>query len=105
MSNSHHLPIDIQKIDESTSLLVAMNHPLRIQILELISKNQSMSVNAIYHSLGLDQSITSQHLRVLRDHNLVVKMKQGKYMLYSINDPFVQKAKLAIHSFVGEHKD
>ena len=39
---------------------------LRMKILEFIDQNEEINVNKIYNTLGLEQSITSQHLRILR---------------------------------------
>jgi ArsR family transcriptional regulator len=42
-------------------------------------------VNKIYNTLKLEQSITSQHLRILRDAGLVNTTRDGKYIHYTVN--------------------
>lgn len=74
---------DLQKVNQVSEFLRALTHPLRIQILNFI--NQNREVNEIYGNLDLEQSITSQHLKVLRNNGLVATRKQGKYVVYSIN--------------------
>lgn len=43
----------------------ALAHPLRLSILLFIDKNKTVNVNRIYNTLKLEQSITSQHLKIL----------------------------------------
>jgi ArsR family transcriptional regulator len=69
----------------SSEILRAVAHPLRLKILEFINLNPNINVNKIYNSLQLEQSITSQHLRTLRDVGLVNAHREGKYIRYTIN--------------------
>lgn len=69
----------------SSEILRAVAHPLRLKILEFIDLNPNINVNKIYSSLQLEQSITSQHLRTLRDVDLVNAHREGKYIRYTIN--------------------
>lgn len=65
--------------------LRAITHPLRLSILAFIDKNEMVNVNQIYNTLKLEQSITSQHLRILRKSNLVITEREGKFVKYSVN--------------------
>ena len=60
-------------------------HPLRMKIMGFIDKNKNVHVNKIYNTLGLEQSITSQHLRILRNADLVKTKREGKFIFYSLN--------------------
>ena len=88
-------------LDEISGHLRALTHLLRLQILDYIDKNPSTSVNNIYNSLGLEQSITSQHLRILRNSELVIAKREGKQILYNINYKWVEKLNLAIKNFLN----
>jgi len=74
-----------EQLDVSAGLLRAIAHPLRLQILSFIDKNKIINVNKIYNKLNLEQSITSQHLRILRNAEIVSTKREGKYILYSVN--------------------
>ena len=63
----------------------AIAHPLRMMIVKFIHEKGRVNVNRIYNSLGLEQSITSQHLKILRDENLVMTTREGKFIYYSLN--------------------
>lgn len=69
----------------AAQVMRAIAHPLRLRIIRFIDKNRKINVNKIYNKLKLEQSITSQHLRILRDANLVNADRDGKFIYYSIN--------------------
>jgi ArsR family transcriptional regulator len=56
----------------SSEILRAVAHPLRMKILEFIDEHGNINVNKIYNNLDLEQSITSQHLKILRNAGLVI---------------------------------
>ena len=63
----------------------ALAHPLRLSIIAFIDKNGEINVNKIYRSLRLEQSITSQHLKILREARLVDMEKSAQQRIYTIN--------------------
>lgn len=88
-----------QKLDISTELLRAVAHPLRLSIIEFIDQNKVINVNKIYNTLSLEQSITSQHLRILRNAEVVDTKREGKYIYYSLNYKKVDQLDKAIAAF------
>ena len=89
-----------ERLDNSTDILRALAHPLRIKILSLIEQNDEINVNKIYNTLDLEQSITSQHLSVLRNADVVHTNRDGKFVQYSIDYTKVDRAVQAIKSFL-----
>jgi ArsR family transcriptional regulator len=77
-------PIQEKELTRSTEILRALAHPLRMRILEFIDQNEMINVNKIYSSLRLEQSITSQHLRILRQAGLVETERRGKFIHYRV---------------------
>ena len=92
--------IDNDKLQLSSELLRALAHPLRLKILEFIDQHKVINVNKIYNTLRLEQSITSQHLRILRSAGLVRTDRDGKFIHYSIDYRQVEKANKAINRFL-----
>ncbi|MEM1326763.1 MAG: metalloregulator ArsR/SmtB family transcription factor [Bacteroidota bacterium] len=88
-----------EKLETSSAILRALAHPLRMKIIEFIDQNEEVNVNKIYSTLHLEQSITSQHLRILRQSNLVETQRMGKYVFYSLNYERIQQASLAVAHF------
>jgi DNA-binding transcriptional ArsR family regulator len=77
--------INEDKLRDSSEVLRALAHPLRMKILEFIDKHKTINVNKIYNSMKLEQSITSQHLKILRATEVVITEREGKFILYSVN--------------------
>ena len=94
------ITFDQEKLNISAEILRALAHPLRIKILDYIDKNEGINVNVIYKNLQLEQSITSQHLRIMRDAGVVNAQKEGKYMFYSIDYSKVDRAVTAVNRFL-----
>ncbi len=85
--------------ETTSSLLRSIAHPLRIRILNFIGQNQPVKVNTIYKDLALDQSITSQHLRILKDNQVVTYERKGKEIYYSLHIDNLSK----IATIVNKH--
>jgi len=94
--------INHEKLQTSSNILRALAHPLRLQILSFIDQNGTINVNKIYNTLKLEQSITSQHLRILRLAGLVETQRDGKFIHYSIEYPKIANAVKAISNFLEE---
>ncbi len=91
--------IDEKKLLASNKLLRAMAHPLRLAILTHIYTQGECNVNAIYTSLGLEQSVVSQHLRILRTAHLVKTERRGKFVFYRTNLEQLAIVRRAIDQF------
>lgn len=99
MATSNSLQIQEQELEHSTEVLRALAHPLRMRILEFIDRNDGINVNRIYSALDLEQSITSQHLRILRQAELVETERQGKFIYYRLRYGKLFSTVRAIRSF------
>lgn len=64
----------------------AYNNRYRRQLIRfLTTQEEPVTVSDIYRKLGWEQSVCSQHLKILRDSNLVTFVVNGKERYYSIN--------------------
>ena len=78
-------PEELQAIQNTKSVLRAIDHPLRLKLLSLISHNGEMTVKEIYRELDIEQSLASLHLNILRNVQVVNAQRQGKNVRYSLN--------------------
>ncbi len=101
MSNNALLITRDEDIERASRSLKAMSHPLRLKILEFIDTCRRINVNKIYNTLKIEQSITSQHLRILRMAGLVNAERDGKFIHYTVDYNRVEVAQLAIDHFYG----
>ncbi len=97
--------ISDDKLQVSSNILRALAHPLRMKILEFIDQNDQINVNKIYNTLKLEQSITSQHLRILRMAGLVQTRRDGKFIHYSLDYDKLANAVDAIDNFLHEESN
>ena len=58
----------------------------RLRIVKLLSKSE-LTVDELVEQLGLAQSTTSHHLRVLKEVNLIQGQKRGRSIYYSLVHP------------------
>ena len=92
--------INPEKLEAASELLRALAHPLRLQIIDFIDQSDAINVNKIYNTLKLEQSITSQHLRVLRTTDLVSTERDGKFIHYRIDYDKIDQTVKAIRNFL-----
>jgi DNA-binding transcriptional ArsR family regulator len=71
-------------IERTSARLKALGHPTRLRILCLLQKEGSC-VQELEQKLDLRQSNVSQHLRILRDLDLVHVQRDGQTVCYSLN--------------------
>ena len=57
----------------------------RVRMIELL-KRRSLCVNTLAKTLNITPAAVSQHLRVLRDADLVIADKQGYFVHYRVNE-------------------
>ena len=91
--------LDYALARKGLSRIKALAHPLRLSILAFIDKNGEINVNKIYRSLKLEQSITSQHLKILRTANLVKFRRDGKMIFYSVNYTGIRQLMNVVRKF------
>lgn len=71
-----------EQLEHSAQILKAMAHPIRVAIMALI-EGKKMNVTQIYEELGLEQSVVSHHLGILRDKGVLLGERDGKNVFYS----------------------
>ena len=89
-----------EKLHYSSELMRALAHPLRLKILEFIDSQGAINVNKIYNTLNIEQSITSQHLKILKMAGVVHAEKSGKFVTYEIDYEVIKRAEKAVRKFL-----
>lgn len=92
-------------LKKASNILRAIAHPVRMAIVMFIAEKGTTNVNTIYNSLKLEQSITSQHLRILRNAELVETTRDGKFIHYSVNIPNMVKLNAAVKKMMQKKVD
>ncbi len=76
---SHQVPPEV----DCASRLRVLADRTRLEVMRLLIAG-ALHVGELNESLGIDQSLLSHHLRVLREAGLVVGERDGKAVLYRL---------------------
>jgi len=71
------------------NLFKGLAHPIRVRVLEVLSAHPEISVTELLADTGMEASHLSQHLSVLRRHNLVIAERRGSQVFYRLAYPQV----------------
>ena len=71
----------------------ALSDETRLKILLIISK-RTICQKGISKHLGISDSAVSQHIKVLKEANIVTGIKEGYSVIYVINEEAFNKARL-----------
>ncbi|WP_120338524.1 ArsR/SmtB family transcription factor [Cryobacterium soli] len=72
------------------NLFKGLAHPVRVRVLEVLANaTGDLSVTDLLTDTGLEASHLSQHLSVLRRHNLVLAERRGSLVFYRLAYPQV----------------
>jgi DNA-binding transcriptional ArsR family regulator len=80
----------------------AIDHPLRRKILKLLEEKEPIKVTDIYVNLRIEQSVASQHLKILRESKIVETERKGKSILYKPNYNNLTKLEKIVTEIVTE---
>jgi len=77
-------------LKKASSILRAVAHPIRLAIIDTLSGGEC-TVGHIAATTGTPQALTSQQLKILRDHDILASRRDGNRVFYRINNPAVLK--------------
>jgi DNA-binding transcriptional ArsR family regulator len=77
-------------ISDLTMIYSALGEQTRLAIAIYLLENPS-NVNAISKNLNLSQPKVSHHLRILKDSKVVKATKDGKNVIYDIDDKHIEE--------------
>ncbi len=93
--------------DPRSRLFMALASDQRLKILELLREGEKSSSDLI-EALGLDPSVVSRHLMMLRNLGLVKARKEGVAMFFSIADDrvlqLIELATQIIRDWLDQHR-
>ena len=83
-----------------TRIFRALSVETRVRIVQLL-KQKPFCVQALAQRLDVTPAAVSQHLRVLRDADLVTPDKQGYYVHYRVNEETLKAWKALSDELLG----
>ncbi len=79
--------------EELVALAKAIAHPIRLQILRLLSSGSTCVCGEIVDQLPLAQSTVSEHLRILKEAGLIKGEVDGPRVCYALEPEGVARLK------------
>ncbi|MBV7432827.1 ArsR/SmtB family transcription factor [Dermabacteraceae bacterium P13101] len=90
--------------EDVARLFGALSNPIRAAIVHRISEGHC-TVSEFVDLLGLSQPLVSQHLKVLREAEIVVAERRGRSMHYHLVDEHVAHVFLDAYAHTKEEKE
>ncbi|HEB51607.1 MAG TPA: ArsR family transcriptional regulator [Desulfobulbus sp.] len=75
----------MSETDKAARIFKVLSVETRLRMIELL-KDRSLCVNALARALSITPAAVSQHLRVLRDAEIVTAEKRGYFVHYRLNE-------------------
>lgn len=92
---------DYPELKKAALALRAIDHKVRLKILEFLNEKGESAVTPIYNKLRLEQSLASMYLGLLRKSGLVKTRRDGQKIYYSVNHEKIQTLKVASKIIIG----
>lgn len=92
---------DYAELKKASLALRAIDHKIRLKILEFLNEKGESPVTPIYNKLRLEQSLASMYLGLLRRAGLVKTRREGQKIYYSVNYEKIETLKTASKIIIG----
>lgn len=77
--------IDAQLMTQTCRMYHALDHPLRLSIIQFLHKNGATNVSTLHTELKMQQAVASQQLGILRRAGLVEAKRETPFVFYQLN--------------------
>ena len=95
--------LDMETLERVAPLIRNVAHPMRLSILDYLQhEGEARTVSEIMEATGGTQAVISQHLRVLKDQQVLFFRRQGNYVLYGLADQSVLMILDCIRQHLGK---
>ena len=72
-------------MNEKIKIFKAIGDETRVKILILLS-NRNICAKGIAKHLEISEAAVSQHIKILKEANIIIAYKQGYYVMYELNE-------------------
>ena len=91
--------------NEIAKMAKVLGHPARVAILQYLSKQETCICGDIVDEIGLAQATISQHLRELKNADLIQGVVEGTSMCYCLNQKQLSLTKKIFLDLLGAVQD
>jgi len=93
----------VPETDKASRAFKVLSVDTRVRMIKLL-KRRSLCVNALARTLNITPAAVSQHLRVLRDAEIVTAEKRGYFVHYRVNEATLAKWKKLADNLLDPEK-
>jgi ArsR family transcriptional regulator, arsenate/arsenite/antimonite-responsive transcriptional repressor len=90
----------VPETNKTAQMFKVLSVDTRVRMVELL-KQRTLCVNALAAQLGITPPAVSQHLRILRDADIVKADKQGYFVHYRVNETTLAQWKKLADNVLG----
>jgi DNA-binding transcriptional ArsR family regulator len=83
------------------NIFKAMGDGTRLQILLLLN-SKNVCAKGISKHIGISEAAVSQHIKILKQSNIITGHKEGYYIIYNINKEVLQKSTQFMNLLIDE---
>lgn len=99
-----HTDIAPRVIEQMATTFRVLGDPSRVRLILVLLRESDVSVGTLARETGMTETACSHSLRLLRAERLVRHRKQGRSVLYSLDDDHITTL-LAVARDHVEHRD
>ena len=77
-------------MNEKIKIFKAIGDETRVKILILLS-NRNICAKGIAKHLEISEAAVSQHIKILKEANIIIAYKQGYYVMYELNERVLER--------------
>ncbi|GED13394.1 ArsR/SmtB family transcription factor [Aneurinibacillus migulanus] len=88
-----------RKLDEMAKACKALGHPVRLNILHILARQDEYYCGDIVSLVGMAQSTVSHHLKILKDSGLVETEERGTFVCYRVQREKMKELSVFLLSF------
>ena len=91
-------------MNEKIKIFKAIGDETRVKILILLS-NRNICAKGIAKHLESSEAAVSQHIKILKEANIIIAYKQGYYVMYELNEKVLEEAIGFINLLIHKNTD
>lgn len=91
-------------MNEKIKVFKAIGDETRVKILLLLS-NRNICAKGIAKHLEISEAAVSQHIKILKEANIIIAYKQGYYVMYELNERVLEEAIGFINLLIHKNTD
>jgi DNA-binding transcriptional ArsR family regulator len=92
------------ELTEMAELFKALAHPARLRILQFLSETKTCITGDISDELPLGRTTVNQHLKELKDSDLIKGETEGVKVNYCLNETTIRKVESLLLDFLANLK-